>query len=150
MSPPANKRRSSSEGVLPFPRTALRSSRWASTVSPSRTTCCSSQKDNGYFNLMRPKICRQSFPNTHFPVVLSTLFDGILQAKTKPQGHTTYHTHRLACLYAARHPPIFYVLFIQESTFTCMHVINTTYSYYIMYYLYIHTKLDCCICHVMD
>ena len=34
VSPQAHTRRSSTEGVLPFPRTALRSRMWASTVSP--------------------------------------------------------------------------------------------------------------------
>jgi hypothetical protein len=35
VSPPAHRRRSSTERVLSFPRTALRSRRWASTVSLS-------------------------------------------------------------------------------------------------------------------
>ena len=65
---------------------------------------------------MRLKICLQSFPDTHSPVVLSTMFDTILQAKTKLQGHTTYHTHTPACLYAALQRPIYFVLFTHPHT----------------------------------
>jgi hypothetical protein len=40
-------------------------------------------------------MCLQSFPDTHFPVVLSTMFDfdTILQAKTKPITHTDLHAY---------------------------------------------------------
>ncbi len=36
-------------GSFAFSRTALRSRRWASTVSPSRTTSCSSQKASRWY-----------------------------------------------------------------------------------------------------
>jgi hypothetical protein len=44
-------------------------------------------------------------------LVLSMMFDIILQAKTKPQGHTTYHTKRRACLYTVLHRPIYFEFF---------------------------------------
>ena len=54
----AHQRRSSREGVLPSPRTALRR-RWATRVLPSRTTCCSSQKTSWWWP--------SSEPHTRYP-----------------------------------------------------------------------------------